>query len=131
MLVPSKVYKEKNISLCPLFPGQQTFRDAGSLCPADKLVKFLSIQQTPCSPCLEAMLPRGRCDSRVPDRKASQSHTVPVPEDHLLCPYVLVCSLVSQSRLCEEIEPIDVFVVVLVWFGLVFLLRVYFKVLAL
>ena len=131
MLVSSRLYTERNISLRPLFPEHQTFRDAESLYPADKLVKFLSIQQTPGSPCLEAMLPHGQCDSRVPDRKASQSHTVPVPEDHLLCPYVLVFFQVSQSRLCEEIEPIDSFLLLLFWFGFSFLLRVYFKVLAL
>ena len=110
MLVPSRLYTEKNISLGPLFPGQHTFRDAEGMYSADKLVKFLSIQQTPCSPCLEAMWPRDQCHSRVLDRKASQSHTVPVPtEDPLLCPYVLVFSQVSQSSLCEEIGPIDGF----------------------
>lgn len=110
MLVPSRLYTEKNISLGPLFPGQHTFRDAESLYPADKLIKFLSIQQTSCSPCLEAMLPCGQCDSRVPDRKESQSHTVPIPtEDHLLCPYVFVFPQESQSSLCEGIEPIGFF----------------------
>lgn len=123
MLVPSRLYTEENISLGPLLPGEHTFRDAESLCPADKLVKFLSNQQTSCSPSLEAMMPPGQCDSRDPDRKESQRHTIPVPtEGHLLCPYILAFSQVSQSGLLEEIEPMGVFL----FFGFCFFVLIFF-----